>query len=235
MLQRIVSYHGPMINAFTFQVPCQSPFSSGLLYNDYVVYIFDFDGTICDSLDVVVETANKYLTKKGKTRISVNDIRTKGIERLLREYKLTKLQILMFVLKGRHEFKKFASQLKVFPELLPILQKLSTSNTLAILSTNSKQNIKKFLETNKISDLFIFVENNPFLFNKAGSLKKIMRKYKFNPNETFYIGDELRDLKAGRVAGIKSVGVTWGYEGKELLKIANPDFLVDSPIKLLTI
>lgn len=198
-----------------------------------MVYIFDFDGTICDSMKVIVDTVNSYLTKKGKKPVTQKDIKEKGIEELVKEYRLSKLQTLLFVLKGRQEFKKFIPQLKPFPTLPSILHKLSITNHLLVLSTNSKNNIKKFLSLNNLIHLFGSVENNPFLFNKAYSLNKIIKKNKFNPNDIFYIGDELRDIKAAKKVGIKSVAVTWGYEGKELLKTAHPDFLISDSRELL--
>lgn len=195
--------------------------------------IFDFDGTLCDSFEVVLATANKYLTKGGKKPISSNDIRTKGIEKLIKEYKLNKLQILIFVYKGRHEFKNFESKLQIFPELIPILKKLSTTNNLAILSSNSKSNILKILKRKKIFDLFKFIESDPTLFGKARKLEKIIKKNKLNKNEVIYVGDEIRDIKAGKKINIKTAAVTWGYEGKDLLKEVGPDFLINNPKELL--
>ena len=195
-------------------------------------YIFDFDGTICDSFEVVLETANKYLAKHGK-QVTAHDIRSKGIEKLLKEYKLSTLQTLLFVYKGRREFQKFESQLKVFDGLPPVLAKLSLTNRLGVLSTNSRENVYKILSRNKLLDLFAYIISEPFLFNKAKRLKTIIKKNKLNPKEVFYIGDEIRDIKAGYEANVNSVGVTWGYEGQKLMKESKPDFLVSSPQELL--
>ncbi len=198
-------------------------------------YIFDFDGTICDSFAVVLATANKYLTQNNKKPITAKDIRTKGIEKLIKEYKLSKLQTLIFVYKGRKEFKKFKSGLKIFPGLSSILEEISTTNTLVILSSNSKENIYEILKKNKILHLFKFIETNPFLFNKGKKLKEIIKKEKLNPKEVIYFGDEIRDIRAGKVANVKTAAVTWGYEGEKLLKSTNPDFLISSPRELLQV
>jgi phosphoglycolate phosphatase len=41
------------------------------------------------------------------------------------------------------------------------------------------------------------------------------------------VGDTDRDLRAGRAAGMKTCGVSWGVQGKEGLSLHAPDFLID--------
>lgn len=49
-----------------------------------------------------------------------------------------------------------------------------------------------------------------------------------------YIGDDLRDVQAGRAAGMATVAVTWGYLG-ESLPVAEwgADLVIDEPLQLL--
>ncbi|PIQ06172.1 MAG: haloacid dehalogenase [Candidatus Nealsonbacteria bacterium CG18_big_fil_WC_8_21_14_2_50_37_10] len=51
--------------------------------------------------------------------------------------------------------------------------------------------------------------------------------FKFN-NNVFLIGDTPRDMKAGKTAKIKTIGVTTGIYSKEQLKDAGADFIVSN-------
>src|SRR5258708_1470949 len=77
-----------------------------IMYTSGMNIIFDFDGTICDSFNLTLRIANEYLTKFKKKTIDVEDFRKRGIEELLKDYKLTKFQILVYVFKGRRELTK---------------------------------------------------------------------------------------------------------------------------------
>ncbi len=187
--------------------------------------IFDFDGTICDSFDLTLRIANEYLIKFKKKIIDAEDFRERGIEEILKDYKLTKLQILIYVFKGRRELTKHVSELKTFPEIPEVIKELTKENTLGILSSNSKKNIKKFLRENKLDKYFKFIKTNSNLFGKARTLKKL--------HPDLYIGDEVRDIQAAKSANVKSVAVTWGFADKKLLKKFKPDFIIEKPSDLL--
>src|SRR5258708_736111 len=139
--------------------------------------IFDFDGTICDSFDLTLRIANDYLTKFKKKTIDAEDFRERGIEEILKDYKLTKLQILIYVFKGRRELTRHVSELKTFPGIPEVIKKLAEENTLGIIISNSKKSIREFLKLHKLDKYFKFVKSNSNLFNKAKTLRKLKPDY----------------------------------------------------------
>ncbi len=189
--------------------------------------IFDFDGTICDSFSKAIELANDYLVKHEFEPITTNELRNKGIKKLIAERKLTFWQKIGLVRLARRESAKYIDQFEVFPYLTEVLMELHKGNKLGILTTNSKQNVERFLKNHDLTDYFNFVYSNTNLFGKDKVLKKL--------KPDLYIGDETRDIEAAKSAGIKSVGVTWGFESEKLLKEAKPDFLVKKPNDLLDV
>lgn len=46
--------------------------------------------------------------------------------------------------------------------------------------------------------------------------------------EALFVGDSPFDILAGKAAGVKTVGVTWGMANGKLLEECGPDFMVDS-------
>ena len=53
------------------------------------------------------------------------------------------------------------------------------------------------------------------------------------PSETMHIGDSGVDMQTARAAGVKSVGVTWGFRSREELEEGGADAIVDSPEQIL--
>lgn len=41
-------------------------------------------------------------------------------------------------------------------------------------------------------------------------LKKVINHYQMNHSQTFYVGDETRDIEAEKKANIYSIAVIWG-------------------------
>ena len=53
--------------------------------------------------------------------------------------------------------------------------------------------------------------------------------------EVLYVGDSLVDIATARNAGVDVVAVTWGFQKKDELQAARPDYLVDSTKEILRI
>jgi len=51
-------------------------------------------------------------------------------------------------------------------------------------------------------------------------------------SDVYFVGDEIRDMEAGKKAKVKTVAVSWGYNTAESLQKENPDYLIDSPQEL---
>jgi pyrophosphatase PpaX len=48
-----------------------------------------------------------------------------------------------------------------------------------------------------------------------------------SPQDALYVGDAVVDILAGRAAGMKTAGVTWGASNRELISSASPDYVID--------
>ncbi|MEP6589867.1 MAG: HAD-IA family hydrolase [Gemmatimonadota bacterium] len=56
-----------------------------------------------------------------------------------------------------------------------------------------------------------------------------------DPNSTIFVGDSHHDIHSGRAAGVLTAGVTWGPFDRAHLEFAAPDYYCDSPAELLTL
>ncbi|MGZ3648342.1 MAG: HAD family hydrolase [Syntrophales bacterium] len=49
------------------------------------------------------------------------------------------------------------------------------------------------------------------------------------------MGDTTGDIKEARLAGVRTVAVTWGWHSKEKLETVRPDYLIETVKDLLQI
>ena len=64
---------------------------------------------------------------------------------------------------------------------------------------------------------------------------KILDKLGVDVSQCLYIGDTNTDIFTGKNAGADTVGVTWGFRGREELEEAGAVYIVDSPEQILEI
>lgn len=197
--------------------------------------VFDFDGTICDSFGAAIDIIKKYFPEYWDEKMSIDKIRNIGLKGFIKKYKVPKYKLIKVVIVGRREIAKHIPNLNTFEGIESVIKQLSNNNKLAILTTNSKANVEKFLKRNNLEEYFNFIHSGTSVFGKDKKLRSAMRKYNLNPKETFYIGDETRDIEAAKKVRIKSVAVTWGFESEKVLKKADPDHIIKSPEEFLAI
>ena len=59
------------------------------------------------------------------------------------------------------------------------------------------------------------------------------RRLGLAPEQCWYVGDDLRDIEAGRAAGMVTVACAWGYCGSIEPSTWGADYLLDTPAQLL--
>ena len=201
------------------------------------ISIFDFDGTIANTIPAFISIFKKLGETYG---ISIEDetilkLRDRPIKEIFHELNIPLIKLPFIARKSRKEFNKEVAHLKPIKGMKNLLLTLKKQGQpLGIVTSNSKESVKKFLEDNDLQ-IFDFISTNNRLFGKAKSLKKIFKENELNKEDAVYIGDEIRDIEAARKMGIKMISVTWGVNSHERLSMYNPDFLVNTPEELLAL
>ena len=91
--------------------------------------------------------------------------------------------------------------------------------------------MKKFLHANNL-DQFDFFYTAKKVFGKDKTISKIIKDMKLEKSGVYFVGDEVRDIEAGKKAGINTIAVSWGYNTKAALDKEHPDYLIDFPLEL---
>ena len=184
------------------------------------IILFDFDGTIADTISAGLEIINAHADKYGYKRLD-GDINThfSALQLVkLAEVKLWKLPYLIYQLKKKLAEK--SDELKVLSESPVLIKKLNEAGyELGILTSNSYKTVTAFLKKYELDSYFSFLRTDVSLFGKKKALaksKKILNK------KIIYIGDELRDIEACRKNEIPIVSIPWGLNSFESLEEHNP-------------
>ncbi|NLN38818.1 MAG: HAD family hydrolase [Smithella sp.] len=199
------------------------------------LFLFDFDGVIVDSLDVYEKTVTDCLNVIGQPL-------SRGREEFLELFDGNFYESL--VEKGV-DLDRFMSasidilaginyaDMRPFAPVGPVLRELKKNHPMVVISSNDTPTIKEALNLYGLDGIFDEVLGSDFMLSKKDKILYIIDKYCADLKDIYYIGDTAGDISEGRAAGIKTVGITWGWHSREKMLAARPDYLFDNPEDLL--
>lgn len=197
----------------------------------FKVLIFDFDGTIADSLHSMIDAYNKAAKTYGCELITGDNLdylRAMHARDVMSHLKINYLKLPFVIFSTLAYFKLNLHEVRVFEHIPPMLEQLAEHGyKLYIVSTNSPDNITLFLERHNIGCFQDILSCGGYIFGKSDIIKQLLKKEGIDPKDSLYIGDEVRDIDAAHQAGIAIAAVGWGYNSPEKLKKYNPDFFID--------
>lgn len=201
------------------------------------VIIFDFDGTLVDSYNSLIDKfaliADKFKIKKvdPELRPRLRDLSTREI---LKELNIPLYKLPLLIKAVRVLFKNSMHELKPIDGMTPVFEAFhQAGNHLGIVTSNSEENVEVWLKLQDWENYFKFIRCESNYFSKHRLLRKLKKQYK---NEViWYVGDETRDVEAGKRVGIKTAAVTWGYNSEKALEKIKPDLIAYRPHDLLKI
>jgi phosphoglycolate phosphatase len=201
----------------------------------YQLILWDFDGTLADTLASLVELYNELAAKYGFRPVTNPEL-VRGLTPLafLREYRIPLRRVPTLARQMRAAQREHMPSTRLFADLVPVLEAIHAAGPpMGILSSNASENIWACLRANRTEGLFEFVIGYSRLLGKAQAIRHLLRARKLHPSELVYVGDEVRDLEAARQAGVVFAAVTWGLNTHTLLATQDPDYLFEQPNALL--
>lgn len=203
------------------------------------VVIFDFDGTIADTVDALVSIANRLAKEFGYVQITPEELallRNLTSREIINYSGISVFKIPFLVKKIKGELKSKIPELKPIPGMKEALINLKNAgHCLGIITSNSKDNVTEFLRINELDNLFEFIYSGITIFGKTTIINNLLKQKQLKPEEVIYVGDETRDIEASKKANIKVVAVSWGFNSPEVLAKQNPNYLIHHPSELLDV
>jgi phosphoglycolate phosphatase-like HAD superfamily hydrolase len=197
--------------------------------------IFDFDGTIADSLPAVIEVFEELTNRAVKmTAAEVAGYRHYNLIQLMHELGVPRWKWPRLIFKGRKMLHQHMDDVRLHPGIASAIKTLyEKGEPLYIVSSNSEENVSQYLEVQGLRQYFTKVYGGASVLGKSRKIFQLVNKERIDVAKSWYIGDETRDIIASRAVGLRVVAVTWGYNSKEALATKNPDVLATTPRQLL--
>jgi len=207
----------------------------------YKYVLFDFDGTLADTNDIIVsglrETAKKFLNRD-LTADELNSILGKYLDeqmRCLSEEHCTNM--------ARH-YKEFYKSnqdhmVKEFPgigEMLKEIRNLGCKT--AIVSAKGRNGIEHGLELLKLQEYIDVIVSAYDVENNKPHPEPALKALEMlggSCSEAILVGDSPYDILCGKNAGIATVFVDWTIMPKNEILMLNPDYHIKSPGELVSI
>ena len=198
--------------------------------------VFNFNGVLVNTKSLAVDLYNQIAEKKGYKQIQPEQIETLSRLSIQNRCKvlgvpLYQMPIIGITIKSRYQ--DAFSKLDAVDGISKLLLFLKEQDyKIGFITSNSQRATRAFLQHNQIDCFdFEYYSFNPF--TKFRDLDLFVNKYNIKKENLIYVGDELRDIKAGNRAGIKTIGVTWGYDSSSLLQQGNPAYIATKPNDIL--
>ncbi len=203
----------------------------------YKTLVFDFDGTIADTLGETRRIFNKIAPDYGIREVAeheLDDLRHLSLKELLVHLDIPKRRVPALITRGTAMMRTNITELQLIGGMAEVLIELRKHvRSFGVLTSNATANVDLFLKTHGLREQFDFISSTSKLTGKAKHLRAIRKTFSLRPEELLYIGDELRDVKASQKAGIPVAAVTWGFNSRESLAASEPNYIFDSPADFL--
>ena len=208
--------------------------------------IFDLDGTLTNTLESMTYSVNLTLEEMGLSKITKDQCRlfVGNGARVLIEKSLKAA--------GDTDASRIEEGMEIYgrifdrnctyhvtpyegiPEMLKALKDKGIQ--LAVLSNKPDRQTVKVVKAIFGEELFDYAQGQ-----KEGIRRKpepdgvwyLMEQMHVSKEECLYIGDTEVDAATGRNAGLKTIGVLWGFRDRKTLETAGVDDLIDRPDELL--
>lgn len=207
--------------------------------------LFDLDGTLIDSGPDLGAAADLMRTRRGLTSLPLERYRPlagAGARGMLRvafdmspehvDYETHKEEFFV------HYEACLTQRTRAFPEVSELLMALQQSGLIWGVVTNKSQRftapITRAMPLFDTAKTIISGDTTPYAKPHPAPLLEAARRLGMSPSMCLYVGDDERDIAAGRAAGMQTVAARYGYLGLDAdVSCWGADAEVTSPMGVL--
>jgi phosphoglycolate phosphatase len=191
----------------------------------YRLVIFDFDGTLADTIPWFEAVIDEVADRFGLPRLDsagMEILRTAGPREILRAFGVPRWKVPLIVRHLRRLKAREAHRTALFKDAPAILRRLKEGGVaLAVVSSDSEGSVRQILGPVTGGLIDHYACGAPVLGKSAG-MRRVLRRCGVRPAEAIAIGDEIRDVEAARSVGIPFGAVSWGFARPEALAARAP-------------
>jgi pyrophosphatase PpaX len=196
--------------------------------------LFDFDGTLVDTTDLIYRSMRHAAGEVLGREISREVLMANVGQPLPRQMELLSAEHAEALLDSYrlHNEENHDALIKEFPGVEDSLARLRSAGIKVAVVTSKRRfsvdmALKTFPGLGDVVDQWITMEDTTEHKPRPEPLLKGLELLGNVPREqAAYVGDSPFDVAAAKAAGVKSVAVSWGAFSEDALRAAEPDHLV---------
>ncbi|MBA3453519.1 MAG: HAD-IA family hydrolase [Deltaproteobacteria bacterium] len=206
--------------------------------------LFDLDGTLIDSLADISSALCAALADHSLAQPTIDTVRTwiGGGARNLIVHAIDAARLapdMVDVVLARFRVHYAAAPIvktRLYPGLAPVLDELVVADLRLAVLTNKPHDLAVRICGPLLAPwpfgMIVGQRAGVALKPDPGAALQIAAELGVPPEDCAFVGDSAVDLDTARAAGMRAVGVSWGFRPRDELEACNPWLLVDDPAGL---
>lgn len=210
----------------------------------YPLVIFDWDGTLMDSVPRIVSSVQTLAVEcllPVPSVAAIHDIiglsLPVALERLFGLRSQTKVQDVVNLYRDIYVIRE-QTPTPMFAGAVDLLNQLHEAGvTLAVATGKARPGLERAWAESQTKSLFKVARCAQEVASKPNPqmIEEILEATQTPATHALMVGDSVHDMEMARNAGVAAVGVTYGVHSAERLKAAQPRYIVDSLSQLQTL
>jgi pyrophosphatase PpaX len=206
-------------------------------------YLFDLDGTLIDSIDLIFRayrhTAERHLSIRLPDSVWREGLGTPLRQQLSAVTQDPDLIEAMVATYREYHFAHHEQAVKAYPEIVQVVAELAGRGVrLGVVTSKLRAGAERGLAATGLTEFFqtiVSAEDVSRPKPHPEPVETALQRLAVDAGEAVFIGDSPHDIAAGRQAGVATAGVLWGPFAREELARASADFLLESPGEILSL
>ncbi len=201
----------------------------------YKYILFDFDGTVFDTVEGITKSVQYALAKRG-IAAELDSLRCFAgpplVDMFMEKFDLTQEEAEAATDDFRERYQPIGLyECRVFPGIKELLHALIGAGLHVGIATSKPQHLaEKLLEGEGMLELFEVISGSDSDGNnnsKAAVLTRAMNALGADKKETVLVGDTKYDVAGAKACGVDCIGVRYGYAAEGELAAAGADHIVN--------
>ncbi len=189
--------------------------------------IFDWSGVLSSDWDATFHVTNEILEFWGRNKMSAQEFRKRYELPWMNFYRKINLKVdpKWEYAEWEKRFPKYCHLIKPLPHGLETLKWLKEKGVkVVLLSSHNHKLLEREIKEYGYTGFIDAVDGSNE--NKMDKIHALLEEHEIEKESTLYVGDMCHDVETAKHAGVTSVAVLSGYDTKEKLERAQPDYIL---------